>query len=204
MTLQKTQLLWLTAFITVCFTIWVFATHPPGEAAYRNMLTITARISAVVFLLTYLASSLQKTLRTPFTLWLVRNRRHLGLSFALSHTVHLLFIILFFTASETTEQLDTVTLIFGGLGFVFVYLLALTSNDFSVRKLGLGNWKWLHRIGLHYLWFIFFITMSGAIMQRPVTLVIFVLFGMALLFRVYTQFLSNQKPDQSPPNGVDL
>jgi len=34
----------------------------------------------------------------------------------------------------------------GTFGFLFLLLLSATSNDWSVRKLGFGLWKWIHRL----------------------------------------------------------
>ncbi len=35
---------------------------------------------------------------------------------------------------------------FGLAGLVMLVVLAMTSNNFSIRKLGGKNWKWLHRL----------------------------------------------------------
>jgi hypothetical protein len=46
---------------------------------------ITARTSAVLFLLAFTASSLYQLWPTPTTKWIRRNRRYLGVGFAGSH-----------------------------------------------------------------------------------------------------------------------
>jgi DMSO/TMAO reductase YedYZ heme-binding membrane subunit len=48
-----------------------------------------------------------------------------------------------------------VAILGGGAAYGLMYLMALTSNDFSMRKLG-KNWKRLHIIGIYYSWLIFF------------------------------------------------
>ena len=53
------------------------------------------------------------------------------------------------------EMPETVTIIGGGLAYFFIALLALTSNDWSVRKLGPKVWRRLHLTGVAYVWLIF-------------------------------------------------
>ena len=77
----------------------------------------------------------------------------------------------------------------GGLAYAKIYLMALTSNDASQRALGKG-WKWLHRIGIHYIWLIFAISyLSRAIHADPTYHVegrlLAPLFLAALVLRLY-------------------
>src|SRR5690606_37151534 len=87
------------------------------------------------------------------TRWLKRNRRYMGLSFALAHFLHLGAIVAYF--ASIGEMPDVVTIIGGGGAYVFIALLALTSNDWSVRKLGPKAWRRLHLVGISYVWLIF-------------------------------------------------
>jgi methionine sulfoxide reductase heme-binding subunit len=105
----------------------------------------TARFSFPIFVLAWSASALA-------TLWpggwrgvMLRRRRAIGLSFAAAHGVHfaaLLVAVLVFAAQPSAK-----TVYGGGFGYVMVALMALTSNDWSLRKLGPRNWKALHTFG---------------------------------------------------------
>ncbi len=129
----------------------VFApTFETVKEGYGYGLRVTARITFVFFLLAYIARPMVVLFRKGQ--WLVRHRRYLGVMAALSHTVHFGYVLLYFAA--TGEALEVTTIIFGGLGFVFFWIMALTSNDASVRALGMW-WKRLHRTGMHYNWLIF-------------------------------------------------
>jgi methionine sulfoxide reductase heme-binding subunit len=46
------------------------------------------------------------------------------------------------------------SLLGGGLAYALMFAMAATSNDASMRALGIW-WKRLHRAGLHWIWFIF-------------------------------------------------
>jgi hypothetical protein len=48
-----------------------------------------------------------------------------------------------------------------GFGYVVTGLLAATSNDYSVRRLGHPKWKQLHTVGVSILMLYFFVAFSG-------------------------------------------
>ncbi len=49
----------------------------------------------------------------------------------------------------------TATIVLGGLAFLLIALMALTSNDQSVRLLGPRAWRALHLVGAYYVWLVF-------------------------------------------------
>jgi len=124
----------------------------------------TARTAAPVFLVAYLASTLWRLWPGAVTAALLKRRRQWGLGFALAHTIHLAALLVNIIAFRPRPLM---TLVGGGLAYAMIYLMALTSNDASQRALGKG-WKWLHRIGIHYIWLIFAISyLSRAIHADP-------------------------------------
>ncbi len=114
------------------------------------MLRVTARLAFALLLVAYVAGPLVKLFGTGH--WMLRNRRYIGLSMALAHTVHFGYVVALFVYTPAT--LEWVTIVGGGLAFVLMWLMAATSNNVSVRRFG-KNWKRLHTFGLHYLWLIF-------------------------------------------------
>lgn len=145
----------------------------PAEADHIGyMLRVTARVAFAFLLLAYIARPLVRL--TGSGRWLVRQRRYLGLAMALAHTVHFGYVVAYLVASG--EPLDAITAIFGGLAFVLMWAMALTSNNASVRLLG-PNWKRLHTFGLHYLWFIFMQTFAGRLFVDDPDLLYVMLIG---------------------------
>ena len=61
---------------------------------------------------------------------------------------------------------ERVTIVGGGLAYIFISLLALTSNDWSVKKLGPEVWRRLHLIGSYYIWAIFMNSYLGRIARE--------------------------------------
>jgi len=108
--------------------------HPTGEFAARFMI-IAMIISPFRLMFP----------NNRFWLWMMRNRRYFGVaafSYALAHTV--LYII---DMGSLANVLDEALLlgIWTGWLAMFIFLpLAITSNDWSVRRLG-RNWKRLQQ-----------------------------------------------------------
>jgi methionine sulfoxide reductase heme-binding subunit len=117
----------------------------------------TARAAFPLFVITYAASSLLRRWPGPATKALVRARRHWGLGFALAHTIHLiaLAINIIHVQEQALEILSG-----GAAAYAILYLMVLTSTDAAQRRMGRG-WKWLHRVGIHYLWIAFFAAYGG-------------------------------------------
>jgi DMSO/TMAO reductase YedYZ heme-binding membrane subunit len=55
------------------------------------------------------------------------------------------------------------TIVVGGIGYLFVALMAATSNDASVAWLGARRWKALHTVGAYWLWQVFLLTYALSI-----------------------------------------
>jgi sulfoxide reductase heme-binding subunit YedZ len=130
-------------------------TDAPGV---RMLIRATARTSALFFLLAFLARPARQLWRNDGTAFLLRNRRYLGVSMAVSHAIHGSAIVWLLTAFPSAYALNPTTLAGGGLGFLFVAAMAATSSDAAVAFLGRARWQLLHRTGAWYLWFIFAFT----------------------------------------------
>ena len=136
---------------------WALAAHGVSEDAVRSVVRVTARSSLVLFLLAFTASSLHAFLRSGTSAWALRNRRHLGVSFAASHTVHLLALVALGLRfpDPFLVDLEAIAVIGGGLAYVFLYAMTLTSFAGPARALGARRWKTLHTAGAWYIWIIF-------------------------------------------------
>jgi DMSO/TMAO reductase YedYZ heme-binding membrane subunit len=76
----------------------------------------------------------------------------------------------------------------GGLGYIFILLMSLTSNDQAVKLLGVRRWKILHSIGAYYLWFIFFFTYFGDAKHHPLYFSLTLVLIAALAFKIVIKF----------------
>jgi DMSO/TMAO reductase YedYZ heme-binding membrane subunit len=148
----------------------------------------TARVGFPIFVLTYLASSLYRLRPNERTRALLKERRWWGLSFAVAHTVHLIALIAYLQISGDTRPASVI--VGGGIGYVLLYAMVLTSNHRSQRALG-KNWKRLHTLGIHYIWFIFAFSYSGRLFdpERWLTGAVFTPVALAALgVRLWARF----------------
>ncbi len=149
------------ALLLVTMAAAILALRGTGEAGWRTLTRTTAETSFVLFLSAFTASALAHLWPSPPTRWMLRNRRYLGVSFAVSHAIHLVAIVSLAGALGDQFRLDPVTLIFGGTAYLFIAAMTATSFDRSAAWLGPHAWKRLHRIGAHYVWFIFALQYVG-------------------------------------------
>jgi len=154
--------------VLAVLVVLVLGWNGTGEEGIRAVIRLTARTSIAIFALVYIASSLRVFWRTPTSKWLLANRRYLGLSFAVSHSLHLLFIVFLYQGSETFRRdLSATTVIFGGLAYVFMAAMAVTSSDRAYDAMGRRAWKALHTAGMHWIWFIFAFSYLPRAAQSP-------------------------------------
>jgi DMSO/TMAO reductase YedYZ heme-binding membrane subunit len=156
----------------------------PAAEEIRVVIRVTAFTSVVPFLLAFTASALARLRPSPGTRWLVANRRYLGLSFAVSHLAHGAAIVALTRQSPSFgASISTTTLAGGGLGYLFILLMALTSNDASQRLLGRA-WTALHSAGIYFLWFIFLFTYMGPARVSAFHALMTLVIGAALALRL--------------------
>ena len=76
-----------------------------------------------------------------------RHRRAIGVSACVYGLIHFGFHLLYEgDAQAITRSFSKPFTWFGLAGLSILVILAATSNNFSIRKLGGKNWKWLHRL----------------------------------------------------------
>lgn len=125
---------------------WVASLVRHGAAMTADALNPTGALSAILFIMALLATPLRRIWpRGPVALWLVRNRRYLGVAsfgYALLHT--LFYLLDAGSAAKVLAQLPRLDIWSGWLSLLIMAPLALTSSDGWVRRLG-PRWKSLQR-----------------------------------------------------------
>lgn len=128
-----------------------------NERSLHVVIRSTAQTSFFLFFLAFTASSLHRLRPSRPTRWLLRNRRYLGVGFAVSHLVHLDALVALGVAYPEPFRSETgvVTLVGGGLAYLFIVAMALTSSDRAQAWLGRRRWRRLHVVGSYYIWALF-------------------------------------------------
>lgn len=126
---------------------------------------LTARAALPIFLLAWSASAVATLFPGGWRTVLLRRRRAVGLSFAVMHFVHLGFILT--AVNLFGHQAARITVIFGGLTYAMIALMALTSNDAAIRMLGSKGWRALHVTGGLMVLLVFTNSYVGRLMTKP-------------------------------------
>lgn len=138
--------LWLWALLSAPALAWVATLARQGAPIAADALNPTGALSAILFIMALLATPLRHIRpRGPVPLWLVRNRRYLGVAsfgYALLHT--LFYILDAGLAANVLTQLPRLDIWTGWVTLLIMAPLSLTSSDGWVRRLG-PRWKSLQR-----------------------------------------------------------
>jgi methionine sulfoxide reductase heme-binding subunit len=175
------------AALVVLVSVGVIAltTGDPVEAV-RRAIRVTARFSIVLFLLAFTASAAWRFWPNAWTSWQRRNRRYLGVSFAVSHFTHLGAIAALgrLAPAELAADANAITWIFGGLAYVFIAAMTLTSFDRTAKMLQPRAWSLLHTTGSYYVWLIFANSYVSRALLMPEYIPIVMLIMLALVLRI--------------------
>jgi len=152
---------WLTKLISILLILNVVGTiyflDINEKESVSFLIRSTAKLSFILFMMAFAASSLHYYVKNSFTKWLLVNRRFVGVSFAVSHYIHLGALILMslhidFNVFEDRGLFRTA---FGATAYGFITLMTITSFDKTRNLFGTKNWKRIHTIGGYLLWVIF-------------------------------------------------
>ncbi len=163
-----------------------------SEEAIRAMVRGTARTSVCLFVLAFTASSLYRLFKSSWARYLLDNRRYIGVSFALSHFVHLLFLILLMIhyPQDSLAKLNQLEIVLASLTYVFILAMTITSFDPPRRWIGPKHWHRLHTTGMYLVWLIFLETYGKGTLQNghylPLVLLLIAAIALRLAVSVKT------------------
>lgn len=164
----------------------VLATGGGTQEDIRLVIRMTARTSLVLFCLAFTASALVRLWPGAFTRWLRRNRRQVGVSFAVSHGLHLAAIVAFaVTAPEVFfAQVPIATLVGGGFAYALIIAMTATSFNSTAMMIGPRAWKILHTLGAWYIWVVFFQSFAKRSVGDPFYIPFALIVAAALVIRL--------------------
>lgn len=150
----------------------IVAVYGTGEPGIRLWLKVTGRTDTIPFAAAFVASPWHQIFPSTFSTWLVKNRRFLGISFALQHLILHLPAVIWFLAIAT---LPSIQIAIAGLAYVLIVAMLITSFETPARWLGHQRWKILHKTGLFYVMFVFIATFLPKAAKDPITYAPFVI-----------------------------
>lgn len=124
-------------------------------AGVSAMIGYSVRVGVPFIFVVAATSALQKLFPSIYTAWLLRNRKYVGLCFAVAMAWQALFIAImsiWFNDYYYEEVYLLRNELEGSTGYIFITFMTLTSFQFVKQTMSRKQWKILHLTGLYALW----------------------------------------------------
>ena len=154
--INKWRLFWLISipmFITIVATM--MGTDMSTASGVSSMIGFSVRLAVPFIFLVVAASSMQILFPGSFSKWWLRNRKYIGMCFAVAMSWQGLFIFImsYFFRDYYFENVylfrDELE---GSIGYIFLPAMVVTSFHFGRKHLSAKQWKLLHKSGIYFLW----------------------------------------------------
>ena len=159
----------LLSLLLMAMSVAFLVGHADVEGL-RLVVRSTARTSLLLFAMAFAAGALVELAPNGFTRWQRRNRRYLGVSFAVSHGIHLVALIAL--ARSDAELFWTLTnpanIVLAGTAYLLLAAMTATSFDRTAAWLGARKWRLLHLVGGWYIWISFAVAIGKRLPQGPI------------------------------------
>ena len=166
---ESWRLLAVLTLSLIALSLWIASMRQFEVEGVRMVIRFTARSSLLLFCLAFSAAALARLRPNAWTRWQRRNRRYLGLSFAASHAIHAVAILVFANMDPAgfAQATSTASYIFGGIGYAVIIAMSATSFDRTVALMGPRAWRALHLVGGYYLWLQFMVSFGKRVPAMP-------------------------------------
>ncbi|HEY9699292.1 MAG TPA: hypothetical protein V6D10_18680 [Trichocoleus sp.] len=144
----------ITAVLTGILVANILYVYGFTEAGMTSILKETGRLSYPLFLMCFLASSLQKIWRNSFSKWLAGNRKYLGISFAVVYAYHSIGMFGFMLITKT-PGIEGIMLFLSVLAYIFVIVMTVTSFKAVYDRMPVAAWRIIHTLGMYLCWYFF-------------------------------------------------
>ena len=154
--LNKWNLFWLISLSMSAIMVFeMLQTDLSTGEGVSHMIGFSVRFAVPIIFLVAAISALQKLFPGPVPAWLLRNRKYIGLCFAVGMAWQGAFI--FVMSYFKPEYYYTEVFFFrdeleGSTGYLFLTAMVLTSFDFGRKRLTPQQWRLIHLSALYFLW----------------------------------------------------
>jgi len=153
--INEWRLFWLIS-IPMSITMVIAMTGHDMSTAHgvSEMISFSVRWAVPFIFLVVATSSVQILFPGQFPMWLLRNRKYIGMCFAVAMAWQGSFILImsnffreyYFTDYVLRDELE------GSIGYIFLSAMVVTSFRFGRKYLNQKQWKLLHKSSLYFLW----------------------------------------------------
>jgi len=135
--------------------IAMLGTDMSTGAGVSSMIGFSVRWAVPFIYLVVAASAVQTLFPGPFPMWWLRNRKYIGMCFAVAMAWQGAFIFIMSNFFRDYYYEDIYLLrdeLEGSIGYIFLTAMVVTSFQFGRKHLTQKQWKLLHRSAVYFLW----------------------------------------------------
>ena len=154
--INRWRLFWLVSIpmSVIIFAAMMRTDMSTGEGV-SHMISYSVRLAVPFIYLVVAASSVQILFPGSISNWWLRNRKYIGLCFAVGMVWQGLFIFsisTFFRDYYFEEIYLFRDELEGTIGYLFLVAMVVTSFHFGRKHITPAQWKLVHRCGIYFLW----------------------------------------------------
>ena len=150
------RLFWMISIpMSIVMVIAMLGVDLSTGAGVSTMIGFSVRWAVPFIYLVVAASSVQILFPGPFPMWWLRNRKYIGLCFAVAMAWQGAFIFMMSVFFREYYYEDIYLLrdeLEGSVGYIFLAAMVVTSFHFGRKYLTQKQWKLLHKSGIYFLW----------------------------------------------------
>ena len=153
--INEWRLFWLISVpMSLVIAIEMLGTDISTGPGVSTMIGYSVRFAVPFVFLVVAASSVQILFPGPLPMWWLRNRKYLGLCFAVAMAWQGTFILIMSVFFREYYFEDIYLLrdeLEGSIGYIFLPAMVVTSFHFGRKYLSATQWKLLHKSGIYFL-----------------------------------------------------
>jgi len=153
--INQWRLFWLVSIpMSMVMVIEMTGVDMSTAPGVSEMISFSVRFAVPFIFLVVAISSIQILFPGPVPAWLLRNRKYIGLCFAVAMAWQGAFIFMlsnFFRDYYFEEVFYLRDELEGSTGYIFLTAMVVTSFEFGRKHLSARQWKLLHKSALYFL-----------------------------------------------------
>ena len=154
--INEWRLFWLISIpMSVIMVIAMLGADMSTGPGVSEMIGFSVRWAVPFIYLVVAASSVQILFPGPFPTWWLRNRKYIGMCFAVAMAWQGTFIFMMSNFFREYYFEDVYLLrdeLEGSIGYIFLTAMLVTSFHFGRKHLNPQQWKLLHKSAIYFLW----------------------------------------------------
>lgn len=154
--INRWNLFWLISVpMSIVMVVAMLGTDLSSATGVSHMISFSVRWAVPIIYLVIAISALHTLFPGSLSAWLLRNRKYIGMCFAVAMSWQAFFIFtmsVFYRDYYFEEVYYLRDELEGSTGYIFLAAMVVTSFSWGRRFLNQDQWKLLHRSGIYFLW----------------------------------------------------